>query len=479
MDDGDFNYRDSTFPTGIDSSIEPENDDTLRLPDVVNFVALRETCLSEAPFVKRGNRKFWKKWMDSSQYITILCATLKILLGCINENGNIDAQGLYVVQGNPLMDQMSMCIAEMLVMDRKRFSRAHDNLFKRLPELLCYMLVNSLHSCNPRQARIFNSVKFRELLLDWLSELIGGIRLTNCQTDRRWLFLDTNDTPVNILNNNFLSTLIPKTAAYAQRPNTTSGHLTRANTAGTATTHLSLEESERSANTPASASAGSSTANSNRTHSRMPPTGLPPINTATQPNSNNHNISPAGSVTSGSVVASNGIVVRHSGGNIANKGGSTCHFSVGNSPLVSIYMNLGRSSADHMYTCAHPVKLILTTQPDRPLTSMTPDSLLKASAFREKIIEPDQFRKALKTASVNRRQILKQDESQQLGLKRDIVRANQALRIQYALLENKTVDVKKHILASSSFDTLKLNNNNNNGAGSNSSVGGSEKNSFN
>jgi hypothetical protein len=75
---------------------------------------------------------------------------------------------------------MSMCIAEMLVTERKRNSNSHDNLFRRLPELLCYMLVNSLLSVSPRQARVFNSVQFREILLDWLGELIGGIRVSRC-----------------------------------------------------------------------------------------------------------------------------------------------------------------------------------------------------------------------------------------------------------------------------------------------------------
>ena len=209
MEDTDFNYKDSTFQTGIDLAVEFD-DSTLRLPDVVNFVALRETCLSEAPFVNRTNRKFWKKWMDSSQYITILCATLKLLTNCLDDSGRIDAKMLYDLNSSPLIQQMSMCVAEMLVMDRKRFSRAHDTLFLRLPELLCYMLINSLHSCNPRQSRVFNSVKFRELLLDWLGELIGGIRLTNCQSDRKWLFADTIETPITIANGNFLTSLQPR-----------------------------------------------------------------------------------------------------------------------------------------------------------------------------------------------------------------------------------------------------------------------------
>lgn len=407
MDDTDFNYKDATFQTGIDSVVE-QDDSTLRLPDVVNFVALRETCLSEAPFVNRANRKFWKKWMDSSQYITILCATLKILIDCINESGNIDAQGLYALKDNPLMDQMSMCIAEMLVMDRKRFSRAHDNLFMRLPELLCYMLINSLHSCNPRQSRVFNSVKFRELLLDWLSELIGGIRLTNCQSDRKWLFADTIETPITVNNGEFLTTLLPRTS------DRTLAGVTQRRSLTNSSSLPALGES--------SVSSGALRRQSTGMAAPLPPG------------------------------------ARTSGGNINAVGGSVCHFSVGNSPLVNIYMNLGRSPDVRPYACAHPVKLLLTTLPDRPLTSMTPESLLKAGGFREKKLPPDQFHHILKSSTTTRKMVLKQLDAQSKAIKKDMRRADESLRIQYAILENKSVDTKQHILASSTaLDNMKHN----------------------
>lgn len=422
MDDNDFNYKDATFPTGIDSIVETDSE-VLRLPDVVNFVALRETCLSEAPFVNRSNRKFWKKWMDSSQYITILCATLKILLDCINENGNVDARLLYDIKNNPLMEQMSMCIAEMLVKDRNKNSRAHDNLFMRLPELLCYMLVNSLHSCNPRQSRVFNAVKFREMLLDWMGELIGGIRITNCQSDRKWLFADTIDTPVVINNSSFLQTLTPKPHGRLQLLNKT---------------------------------AHSTLSSSGHTHSKIT---LPAIddlkNTAT---TTALNTSLNAGVVSGPTTGLLPPGSRTSGGNISSKGGSTCHFTIGNSPLVSIYMNLGRNTDVRPHVCAHPMKLILTTQPDRPLTSMTPDCLLKAGAFREKKMPPEKFQQALKTSAGNRKFILKQLELEKLAIRLEMKKADQTLRIQYSLLENKTVDTKKHILASSStLDAMKYN----------------------
>jgi hypothetical protein len=423
MDDTDFNYKDATFQTGIDSTVETR-DSTLRLPDVVNFVALRETCLSEAPFVNRTNRKFWKKWMDSSQYITILCATLQILLDCVTESGNVNAQGLYQLEGNPLMQQMSMCIAEMLVMDRKRFSRAHDNLFMRLPELLCYMLINSLHSCNPRQSRVFNAIKFRELLLDWLGELIGGMRLTNCQSDRKWLFADTIDTPVTVNNGDFLTTLIPKPANR-----TLFG--------------VSQKQTMHTRSAPSLYNTLPSSAGEER--SSPYPGQLDPLR----------------NTSGGNTARSNKVP-------IAALGGSGCHFSVGNSPLVNIYMNLGRNTEIRPYVCSHPVKILLTTLPDRPLTSMTPDSLLKAGNFREKKIQSEQFTQILKASASNRKLILKQLDIQNKTIKKDMRRADESLRIQYALLENKPVDTKKHILASSNaLDNMKFNSSVGSSVGSN------------
>lgn len=413
MDD-DFNYKDGTFQTGIDSVVYSESD-ALRLPDVVNFVALRETCLSEAPFVNRSNRKFWKKWMDSSQYITILCATLKILLDGINENGNVDVRMLYDIQDNPLIRQMSMCIAEMLVMDRNKNSRAHDNLFLRLPELLCYMLVNSLHSCNPRQSRVFNAIKFREMLLDWMGELIGGIRISNCQSDRKWLFTDTIDTPVVLNNSSFLQTLTPKPHNRLQLLN--KQKYTSSSNSHSKVTLPAIDELDRSGNIAATAQ-----------------------NTA---------LNAGDTFTPSTAASASG---RHiiGGANNRSKGGATCHLTIGNSPLVSIYMNLGRSTDVSPHVCAHPMKLILTALPDRPLTSMTPDSLLKAGTFREKKMPPDIFQQTLKTSALNRKYILKQHEMQKQAIRKDMKRADQTLRIQYSLLENKPVDTKKQIMASSS-----------------------------
>ena len=36
----------------------------LDLPNGYDVVAVRETLLSEAPFVNRGNRSIWRRWME-------------------------------------------------------------------------------------------------------------------------------------------------------------------------------------------------------------------------------------------------------------------------------------------------------------------------------------------------------------------------------------------------------------------------------
>lgn len=397
FDDGEFQYKDATFTTGIDSFVDIEWE-PLKLPDVVNYVALRETCLSEAPFVNKLTRKFWKKWLDSSQYITVLAASLKIILNCINDVGMVNTYDLYAIHGNPLMEQMSVCIAEMLIMDRSRYSRSHDTLFRRMPELLCYMLVNSMHSCAPRQARVINSIGFREMLLDWISELVGGIRITNCRKDRDWLFSDAHDIAVVVVqtptttdpNSPKLDSSIP--SSQPRRGSVVTGK---------ARTLPSLSEYVGRNNT----------------------------------NSYNNNMH----TQSSSSLASKNVNARH--------GGAVSTFSVENSPLVSLYMNLGRTPGDRGYVCCHPMRLLLTTLPNRPLTSMQPESLISQGVFREKKIIDEQFTRAMKASTSKRKQILKQFESQQHLLKQDLHRSNDALRIQLALLEKKPVTKKQLIAA--------------------------------
>lgn len=192
----------NSFGTTSQRSTMMNESELYKLPPVVNFVALRETFLSEAPFVKRTNRMFWKKWIDSKQYSNSLALCLRFITGCISDNGSVNIGKLYQVDNNLLIDRLSSNISEMLTLERDylHHSSAHDILFSRLPEVLAYMIINSLLTSLPKLARVYYSGQFRELLLDWLNEIVGGIRITNPRKDREWLFTDATDMGVALVN---------------------------------------------------------------------------------------------------------------------------------------------------------------------------------------------------------------------------------------------------------------------------------------
>ena len=63
-----------------------------------------------------------------------------------------------------------------------------DILLPRMSEICTYMVINCLLSSHPKHGRLYNSFTFREILLDYFSELFTGIRLSNCRLNRDWLF---------------------------------------------------------------------------------------------------------------------------------------------------------------------------------------------------------------------------------------------------------------------------------------------------
>lgn len=431
----DYPYKDHTFKTGTgyfepqspreygyDSPVEP-----LKLPESVNYVALRETCLSEAPFVNKTNRLFWKKWMDSSQYITILAASLKLVSSCINDLGSVNTWTLYDVAGNPIMEQMSVCIAEMLVMDRSRFSHSHDILFRRLPELLCYMIVGSLHASAGKHGRLYNSIRFREVMLDWLSELIGGIRITNCIRDREWLFIDANDVSVLVTHNPPNRSAPQSRQQELQQSSRSKTHTQSQRRKGRrhASHEAHAEDSQSLQDGDSLARSGNSIANSSTTGSQG--SRLPVIHQSMS------------KCTSEPAFGSQGAAV------------ST--FIVENSPLVNMYMNLGRNDSDSGYLCPNPCKVLLSHLPGRPLTSMQPDALLLPGAFREKKIQPQQFQDIMRESGTRRRKIMHQLRESRVTLRQDLQRTQEAYRVQLALLNKKPVSNKQLLAAASAVKT--------------------------
>lgn len=83
------------------------NPDDIKLPNGINFVALRETFLSEAPFVKHFNRIFWKKWVDTRQFQVILSQFLSLVLECVNEEGVFNVKQLYSIVDHPSLHQLN------------------------------------------------------------------------------------------------------------------------------------------------------------------------------------------------------------------------------------------------------------------------------------------------------------------------------------------------------------------------------------
>jgi hypothetical protein len=59
-----------------------------------------------------------------------------------------------------------------------------------------YMLINCLQSTHPKHARVFGTIRFREIMLDYFSEVLMGIRLSNSHINREWIFQTATDLPI-------------------------------------------------------------------------------------------------------------------------------------------------------------------------------------------------------------------------------------------------------------------------------------------
>jgi hypothetical protein len=167
-----------------------------RLPHTVNMLTLKEMFLSDAPFVSRLNRSFWKKWMDTKAYGYILSSLYFIVSGAISENGTVNIDAFYDMSYSPVCNNFlaKQLVALFILENVKVFER--DRFFSRLPEILCYMVINALATTTPKHHRIYSSFKFREILLDFMLELICGMKPVHIQINREWLFVDSMDTSI-------------------------------------------------------------------------------------------------------------------------------------------------------------------------------------------------------------------------------------------------------------------------------------------
>lgn len=157
----------------------------VKLPSTVNVVALRETLLSEAPFITRGNKSFWRRMMDNKNYTTLLSAGYTFLSHCIEENGTVNVDRLRDIKQSPYIFMIAANVTE-IIYNSKTLDR--DIFFSKLPEIVTFQLISALHTTTPRHHRLYNSKKFRAVILDWCTELFIGIRPCNTQSGREWLF---------------------------------------------------------------------------------------------------------------------------------------------------------------------------------------------------------------------------------------------------------------------------------------------------
>lgn len=177
------------FKTEVDFSDKKDS----KASKNVNIIALRETFLSVAPFVKPTNRLFWRKWIDTKEYVSMLTSSVNFLETCLSEGGILDVDKLNDIKDSEFIFVMANSLADMFLLQTPR---DRELFFNRLPELLCFMIINALQTSMHRYSRLFMSAQFREILLDWTCEVISGIRNSDIRRNREWLFLNALDMPI-------------------------------------------------------------------------------------------------------------------------------------------------------------------------------------------------------------------------------------------------------------------------------------------
>lgn len=181
--------------------------DEIKLPASINSVSLRESFLSEAPFVTSSNRTFWRRMVDQESFRNILAASYYIVSDCISDSGIVNLDKLLNFTDTPYSNQMSVNLADMYFSSKLR---SYDQFFLHVPEILSFMLICAIRTSTPKHHRLCQAAKFREILLDWCSEIIGGIRFTNCKTNREWLFNEVLESQILVVSANTSGPSAPK-----------------------------------------------------------------------------------------------------------------------------------------------------------------------------------------------------------------------------------------------------------------------------
>jgi hypothetical protein len=204
-----FQEPQRTRPVVDMDSFDPSD---VKLPITINIVAVRETLFADAPFISKNNKAFWRRMVDSKQFMQILSASYNFLSQCVSDSGAVLVDRLNNVQQSPLVGLIATSLTDIFY-SFKRLDR--DILLSRLPEVVHFMVLQALQTALPRHHRLYSSVRFREIMLDWCTELIWGMRTTNCRANREWLFHDAQvGTPRPVVNT-VMSSLIPP---FCNRP---------------------------------------------------------------------------------------------------------------------------------------------------------------------------------------------------------------------------------------------------------------------
>jgi hypothetical protein len=497
-----------TAPIGLRTSSIPyasifSNDGDITLPNGVNFVALRETFLSEAPFVKRSNRQFWKKCIDSRQFGNLFGGTMRLVTECVLDNGTVDAKKLFIQpsklsnlamktrhevdaakampqssssslvasrsandllrqsnhrdpdaflhtrslgEADPygftttsrhhvastggdlaeyqmrLLETISLNLAEMLLMDRTgHSSTSHDILFTRLPELLCFMIVNACIYALPKLTRLFYAIRFRELVMDYLNELIGGLRLTNCQQHREWLFKDAYDTNIVIVDPpNHLSTSVRQFA------------------------HISAYGmAKKAAKLGHSASVGSLSNTRPRTRT-MSSTGFPPLSRPQTSGDRPHEVP-------------DDEEKRLDEWTKVHCSGARSIFLLQNSPIVGMYLNSTRGPTEKPYACQHRVKINLTHFPARPVVSMQPQNVVGEGKFRDRRMDSTTMAETIQHCVEQRKQILTESQKNYSSMMEDVRKLNSTFNTQMEILERRALTQRLNMSAANSVQSPSAN----------------------
>lgn len=162
----------------------------LRLPSVINLVALKESLLSEAPFIVEGNKSFWRRMLNNKNFHEILCYTYYFIASCISDMAVVDLEKLANAKQAEYIKELPV---HLTTMHMTISLKERDALFNRFPEALTYLLLNAMRVAVPKHARLYGVSSFREILLGWCTEIIYGMRLTNTRVGREWLFRDAID----------------------------------------------------------------------------------------------------------------------------------------------------------------------------------------------------------------------------------------------------------------------------------------------